>query len=312
MRLAGDIFNTRTFSGAGVVLLSAAAFLTIALTTTPTAAAVSVAVEGEKCTFGVSETDVASTIHAELTLHQAIYDQVRSDYPELRDQISFFHQQVQDQPRYVSLVPTSGYLGRTYQDINNRGLEVGFHDGELPQSIADAAAAPSMEQEIDSRVSAIPLDSHGEWDRSDTQLFLNFQPQTESDLADYWPARAPGASKSLLELQISAAKDIDYLDHLLSVNAAYQACASGISGEFPVLDPGAGFTAPTTQAVPVPASSTSVFAAPASGESDSEAVEYLPPETSEDPWASHSTSLITLAIAVLVGLMIVFLPYRRR
>ncbi|MGP6173464.1 hypothetical protein [Corynebacterium sp. A21] len=302
----------RTFGKVSAALLSAGALLTLTIAATPSATAISVDIEDEKCTFGVSESDVLSTIHAELALRQAISDQVHSKYPELSDQISYLQQQVQSRPQYAARVPTSGYLGRTYQEINDRGIENGFHDGELPQSIVDAAAIPSLEQEIDSRIIGIPLDTHGEWNRSDTELFLNFQPKTAEDLAAYWPARVPGASESLLALQVSAAEDIDYLDHLLSVNAAYQACAWGIAGEFPVLDLGVSYVPSSTTAVPVPVGSTKVLAAPAPDLASGEVAESLPPLTTENQWSSKSTSLITLVIAVLVGLMVVFLPYRRR
>ncbi|QGU07063.1 hypothetical protein COCCU_05595 [Corynebacterium occultum] len=275
----------------------------------PTASAISVSVKGEKCSFEVSETDIRATLDAEEELQEAVHQRLIRENPDLEMKFKDLHQWATSHPDRVPLIPNKGYVARAYDHINERGMATGFHDGELPETVINLASLPAAHRDHSLRYKTATLVSQDEWDRSNTRLFLNFQPLVEDDLDAYWPARIPGASEGLLDLQIQAAKDIDYLDHIISVNAAYHACAEGYSGKFPLLAPGEGDTTPKHKVIQDTTSTEEVLAAAPRELNYADTVEETQLAESSQP-GQATGSLITLAIAILVGMLVVLLPYR--
>lgn len=278
---------------------------------TAPATAISVSTAGGDCHFQVRETDLHASLAAERELQTAVHQKLLQTYPDLEMSLRDLRRWAESNPDPTSPTPIEGHLSRDYEQINERGITDGFHDGELPGTVLALGDLPDAQHELSRRYGATALVAQDQWSRSDTRLFLDHQPRVEEDLADYWPARAPGASPNMVELQLRAARDIGYLDHLLSVNAAYQACVAGDSGEFPILTPGSGDPIMEQQPTltPVTAGAALTVSAPRRYHNDSPTENHAaePEQTRHAPG-----SLITLTIAILVGMLVVLLPYRHR
>lgn len=210
-------------------------FLALAVSTaTPTAAAISVDVTEEVCSFQISEPDARAATTAEHKLQEAVVLVLQQQFPELGSEIDYYHDRLGASTQDHGVRPHSGEVEHVEHRLDRAGRKAGFAAGELPRAIAKAAKAgdpPGAGTALARQA------EHMQWHKEQATAFLAFQPRSNAELADYWPARSAGASQALIDLELEAARSIDFLGHLHSMNAAYRACAEGQSGEFPVAPP---------------------------------------------------------------------------
>lgn len=314
-----SLLNRRRFRIGAIGML-------VALTTSaamPAAAAISVDVTEEICSFQISEHDALAATAAERELQEAVVSTLKQRFPELAEEIDYYHARLSLSTGKHGARAHSGEVEWAEQQINRAGRKAGFAAGELSRVISEAAKSTDSPA---SEATLLGQTDHMEWHQEQAAAFLTFQPRSNADLVDYWPARSAGASQAMIDLEIEAARGIGFLDHLDSMNTAYRACAQGQSGEFPVSPP-PGEPSPATQGDQLTAAEQAALAdapgpaptilardgaasAPAPAKPTVDTTRQSAAGTSE--YGPQFNSVIALVAAVLVGAAVFFLRGRQK